>query len=278
MRKLLKFLLFVGIIVLVAGGVCIGIAFATNGFNNVEVTEETKEIEEDFTSMYINLVESDIEFYESTDGKTKLVYNDTEKFEQEIKVEDGALSIKEKNSSKWYDHIFNWNTKTLKYKLYLTTNTFEGLKIVNTTGDVKIDTYDFDRVSIETSTGDINLSKINVTNDLEIEITTGFCKLSNIDALNLNVDITTGDIELYNVMVTNEININSTTGDILFDRIDANTINIDTTTGDVEGSILTGKTFYVSTTTGDVDYPNTTGGKCTINTTTGDVDVLVIEK
>lgn len=276
MRKLFKLLLFVGILVIVLGGVCIGIAFATNGFNKVEITQKTEEIEGDFSNIDICLEESNIEFFESTDGKTKLVYDDTEKIEQEIIVKDATLKIKEEGTYKWYERLFVWNISDLNYKLYLTKNTFENLKIDGTTGNVSINNYEFKEVLIDGTTGNVKLSNINVVNDLNVDITTGNCKLTKVNASNLTIEITTGNVNLEDVIITNNINIDGATGNVKFTRIDAETINIELTTGDVKGSILTDKTFNVSTTTGSKSYPtDTRGGKCTIVVTTGDVKVTV---
>ena len=102
----------------------------------------------------------------------------------------------------------------------------------------------------------------------------GSVRLSDLSAGTLTVETTTGDLNLRGVAVEGALSAHTTTGDIRLERVDAASLAIAATTGDVTGTLCSEKRFAVHTGTGDVSVPATaSGGVCEIETSTGDVHI-----
>lgn len=102
----------------------------------------------------------------------------------------------------------------------------------------------------------------------------GSVRLSDLSAGTLTVETTTGDLNLRGVAVEGALSAHTTTGDIRLERVDAASLAIAATTGDVTDTLCSEKRFAVHTGTGDVSVPATaSGGVCEIETSTGDVHI-----
>lgn len=102
----------------------------------------------------------------------------------------------------------------------------------------------------------------------------GSVRLSDLSAGTLTVETTTGDLNLRGVAVEGALSAHTTTSDIRLERVDAASLAIAATTGDVTGTLCSEKRFAVHIGTGDVSVPATaSGGVCEIETSTGDVHI-----
>lgn len=237
MRKLIKLVLFFGIVLVIVGAVLLGVAVKSKAFTKDDkIIYNEYEITEEFSNFDIDVTTADIYFIKSEDNKVKVECSDREKRKCNVLVEDNTLKITEENNTKWIERFFEISFKSIKVKMYLPSKVY---------------------------------------NDVKVKITTGDVKISNFRCNSLDIKATTGDIKLVDTIATGNIKVNLTTGDIDFEKIDANELYFKATTGDISGDILTAKTFKVKTTTGDKKYPDTTGNVCEIKTTTGDVSVTI---
>ena len=306
--------IIIGSVLLAVGGVLIALG-VRNNMAAARVTN-TYEVKESFSKFDIDIETADLEFKLSPDISNKVVCEETEKDKHEVSVINNTLSIKYHDERKWHEKIFNFNTAKMKVTVYLSELEFDSLKIDMSTGDVVVpDFFTFNSVNsslstgdilfyadvvndanIKTTTGYIDLEKVNasvlklnastgnvslknvhVTNGIQIDVTTGSINLDDVTAKNYKSTSSTGNVVLKNTVIENEINIHTSTGDVMFDRSDAVTLNIETSTGDVTGTFLTSKIFYVQTTTGSINVPiSTEGGLCKVKTTTGDVSLSIV--
>ena len=309
-----------GLIVLIAlGGVIVtaGTFIAIVGLSNRNsdsAATNTHVIEQAYGGIDFTLGTSDLDFYLSSDGSTKVVCKESEKLKNEVSVVDGVLTVKSVDSRQWYESIFSWGIER-RVSVYLPSAAYGDLKIVASTGNVDIPSdFGFNTANIRVSTGSItfksnvaetakfvastgsiNLSDMKVTT-LDVESSTGSTTVKNVDvfgkahfeastgsfrATDLHADTleikrSTGTTELTNVLVDNNLTIKASTGDVTFRDCDADTLDIETSTGDVRGTLLTDKIFSVKTDTGHVSVPtSTTGGLCKIKTNTGDIEISI---
>lgn len=254
----------------------------------------TFEIDEDFKNITIDTETEDIIFLPSQDEICKVVfYEKTSKKHTSI-VENEALVIKYEDEEKWYKNLFNFGKS--KITVYLPKNEYDNITIDVTTGDIQIkDEFKLESINIDVTTGDISLNKIvaceinmsittgdvildniNCSGNITLDSTTGDVMLNKINCKGLKSTGTTGDIELDYVIATEKIHIERSTGDVEFDEMDAGEIFIDVSTGDVEGRLLSEKIFIVDTSTGKRRVPETTsGGICKITTSTGDIIITI---
>lgn len=284
------------VLLLVFGGLFIAVMSANNwdfsriGHNSLKREEN---VTEKFDNIDINLDVLDLNLVKSNNEETRIILIAHEKIVNEVYVESNTLYINVIDERKWADKLFSFNE--MEMTIYLNESTYNELSINGSTGDIDISSdftfseaninlttgdidfsSDVNNLNIELTTGDVNISSLNCTGDINIELTTGESEIDNVSCKNLFFKGSTGSIELDNVLVSEKMNIQMTTGEIEFDRCDANEIYIKTTTGDVKGSLLSNKNFITHTTTGSVNVPNSSeGGKCEIYCTTGDIHIWI---
>lgn len=295
MKSLKRFILFVAIICLIAGGICLALAIKNNDFKAKNMVDRTYEIDGEFQNISAFINTDDFEFKLSEDGKNKLVCREFENQEHEVKVEENALRISDNDTRKWYDRIFVFNFESPKSVLYLTKDNYNNIVLNGATGKIAIDnTFTFENAELVVSTGMIEFGA-NVTNNLNVKVSTGYAKIMDVncndayfktstgklDVINMNCEKftaegSTGQIVLTNVISNTSMDVKASTGDVFLNEVDAETIYVKVSTGSIRGVILTPKTFKTEASTGHVDVPrDTTGGDCTLIVSTGNISVKV---
>ena len=216
----------------------------------------TYDVEEDFVNIKIDTTTADIIFYPLKDGKCKVECHENERLKNDVSVDNKTLTVKETDDRNWYDRI-GFNLGSSKISVFLPEREYNLLDIKASTGDINItDKFTFKNISLNLSTGDVNLKSLK-------------CE-------NLSSDGSTGDIKLKSVIANNKISLKRSTGDIELKGSDALEIDIKTSTGDVSGTLLSDKIFITESNTGTVKVPKTTsGGKCKCKTNTGDIKITI---
>ena len=305
MKKGFIVLIVLGAAILTAGSAMFGLAIAKGAFSNNSWSKEvtnTYTPEGSFNKIDVDIVTADLTFKPAEDNKTKVVSVEKEKIHHTAEVSNNTLVIREQDDRKFYEKWFGFVSR-MKVTVYLPETTYEELKIEITTGDIlSEDSFAFDKVNIDSTTGDLKLA--NVTGkSADIKITTGNIVLNNYNIYGaLNADTTTGDYTLNNVTCSNaklhttsgnykledvlvngefdanrpNLDISGTSSDISFKNCDARNIYMKTTTGDIRGNFLTEKHVTYETTTGHatVDSNSLAVDKCFAKTTTGDIDIV----
>lgn len=323
-------LIIIASLLIVVGLLLSILTIALNQFNFEDLDDslisKTYDINEEFDSIDAELNVSEFNIYLSNDGTNKALCLEKEKITFTVNVENNTLIIKENNTEK----ISIGFNKT-EVSLFLNKNTYnslniktdtgdidlsdaftfkniiidgdtcdisvmskvdENLNIVVTTGDVSLYRLNTKNLTIETSTGKIDIieSFINnnanlkastgkitlesntINNDLSIKLSTGDANIKYTTCNSANIKTSTGDCNLENFIASGDIIINTDTGDIELDGADAVNFYITTDTGDIEGTILSDKIFNISTNTGKKNVPETyKGGIFKVTTDTGDI-------
>ena len=305
MKKGFVFLIVFGSILFVAGSAAFGLAIAKGVFKDNQFTKEvTKEyvLEDSFNKIDIDIVTADLTFKPSEDDKTKVVSVEKEKIHHTAKVSNDTLIIREQDDRKFYEKWFGFMSR-MKVTVYLPENTYEELKIDITTGSTLVeDVFNFDKLNIKSTTGDLKLQNVTGKN-ADIKITTGNVTLTHYRLENsLNIDTTSGDYTFNDVQcekaalhttsgkyILNDfivtgaldsdrpnLDISGVSSDVYFKNSDAHNIKVKVTTGDIRGNFLTEKNIDAKTTTGNskVDSNSMAADKCYIRTTTGDIDIV----
>ena len=226
-----------------------------------------------FENINIDSRTAKIDFVLSDENKVECF--ESKKISHDVYVQNGTLTITEKDNRKWYDHIGIF-FKTPKITVCLTKTQFNSLVVKNTTGDINVaKDFSFTDAEIHLTTGDIKYFA-KTEKSLKLHTTTGDIKVSGISPEQLVATLTTGDITLSNVVASEKLSVKCTTGDVVFEKCDAGEINATTTTGDISGSLLSEKVFITKTSTGKITVPQTlSGGKCELKTTTGDIKIMI---
>jgi transcriptional regulator with XRE-family HTH domain/DUF4097 and DUF4098 domain-containing protein YvlB len=253
---------------------------------------KTYNIEDVYNDIKIKGNNFDINIYLADNGENKVVYVENKKVSVDSKVVDGILIINQNDSRMFFDKLFDFNG--FKIDLYLSQDTINSLNIESSTGDIEINKgFIFNDVEIsnstgdivlksdvnsdldvQNSTGDIRLYNSNIAGNVNLKSSTGDVELSGVKCNKLDINIGTGDILLIDVLVANDFNMKGSTGDVKFDGFDAGNIYVTVGTGDVKGTLLSSKIFIARSETGDVKVPETlTGGVCKVITSTGDIKI-----
>ena len=303
-------LLLIGCIIF--GGVMMALKWDFSKLSTVKYETNEYEITDLFQSINIVTDTADITLVPS-EG-ISVVCTEQENAKHTVSVKDGTLQIEIVNQIKWYERI-GFDFGTPKISVYIPQGMYETLTIKGSTGDVKIpENYQFERVDIHQSTGDVtclasttdtmkiktstgsihveNMSvgylelsvttgritatDVNCEGDMNVSVSTGKTRLTNVSCKNLTADGNTGDITLKNVVTAEKLTIERTTGDVKFEGCDAAEILVKTDTGNVTGTLLSEKVFRCKTDTGSVEVPKSTaGGRCEIITDTGDIRLSI---
>lgn len=280
-----------------------------------KLATNTYDITSEFSDIDINVRTAEVEILPSQDGRCRVALNENKKLTHKVEVSDDILSITVTDNRKWYDHIQLFSFGKESVTVYLPKDEYGKLKICGSTGDVHLaKNFSFEGINvllstgsaeilssasglieIESDTGNIKLtdisahelaltvttgkievSKVDVAEDVEINVSTGDALLTELSCRKLTSDGSTGDIILKNVVASEKFLIERDTGDVKFELSDAPEIEIKTDTGSVTGSLLSEKVIFATSDTGKIDVPkSTSGGRCEITTDTGNIKIEI---
>lgn len=217
---------------------------------------ETHAVSEPFSNIRLETRTADIVIVPSEDDMCRVICHEPEDDKYTVSVRNDTLVISEADERKWYEHI--------------------GIVFETTDVRVELPMGEYGALTIDGTTGDIDISEDFRFDCADISLTTGDIRLSGIGCRELNVQSTTGETVFENVIVDGTLAVEKSTGSVILTDADAGEIVIDTSTGDVRGTVLSEKVFDVQTSTGSVDVPQSgSGGKCRIRTSTGDIKIKV---
>ena len=315
MRKLFGFLIGIGVIALIAGGVLIAVGYF-NGENSAKYVTEMIELNDSFTDFNIDLKTSNIEFIKSDDGKNKIFFKEIENIRSTASVQNNTLVIKQTDSRPWYKKMFFFNYfQNTEIKVYLTETNYANMTCSSNTGNIKIN-YDFTftaltaknntgsisiycnvtgginadndtgsvnisdvttkSINIEADTGSINLNNLNVTDDIRIDNETGSIKIENSKCANLYAKASTGSIKVTNSSMDSNMDLKTSTGSIKLDKVETNTAYLKSTTGSISGTFTSPKIFSAKSKTGSVNVPSSaSGGLVVVETSTGSINLSI---
>lgn len=261
-----------------------------SGKTSLITTQET--ITEDFANIDLNIIEANVTFHISDDGTCYYIAATRDNMFCTAEVENGTLKIGQDDSRNPAQFIgIFWEQSTLD--IYLPQNAYEQLTITGRTSDVHIsDVFSFTTVSIDNSTGDLDLS-CQVKNDFVLHCSTGDILLRNVSPVNITATVSTGDISLQNISCET-ITASATTGDMRMENISCKTITAKTSTGDhclrdvhaeteLSITVSTGHKELTDVTCGSLFLKATSGstkltnviatGNATLTSNTGDWDL-----
>ncbi len=230
----------------------------------------TVDIKEDFTNITISSDTEEIYFMKATDGKAKVVFVENAKKTHEAVVSDGTLTITGEDLKDWKNFTLFSNGPT-KITVYLPKTQYDALSIQEHTGDIDLaKDFTFKTITIKASTGDIDCyasaDKINVS------LSTGDILMEEVKAGEMTLSVSTGHITLKSVTCDGALGITVSTGKTTLTDVTCKSFTSDGDTGDIRmTNVLVADTMTIIRTTGDVKFDKCDAGEITVNTTTGDV-------
>ncbi|MBQ8165242.1 MAG: DUF4097 family beta strand repeat protein [Clostridia bacterium] len=319
MKKSKKIALAVACI-LIAGGICISVGamfvmdFKLEEISSVKPVSNSYNISENFSGISVDGAECDVLFAVSNDDTCNVVCDESDKVYHLVTVENDTLTIKRKDTRKWYEYIGFFWTK-MKVTVYLPQSEygalnvsiasgdaeiggnlhFEEAKLSSASGDiifsgtvqkslslkvasgnVKVSNSFSESLDAKSASGDIKISSFKATGDMHLKCASGDIEIVDAECLNMKAEAASGDIEFSRVVAVGHSAVETASGDIELSDCDSATLFLKSGSGDITGTLLTEKIFYTDTGSGKVRVPySSDGGKCEIKTGSGNIEFSI---
>lgn len=250
------------------------------------------EISEAFDDISINTDTADITFMLSNDENCRVECHAEEREKHLVTVKDHTLVIEATPRDNWYDYI-GISFGESRITVYLPKTEYASLSINESTGDIEIPKdFIFNGVDIALSTGNVNFCA-SASETVKIKTSTGNICVEDISAGALDLSVTTGKVTVSDVSCDGDVTVgvstgktyltdtrcksiisSGNTGDIYLDNVIAtDKFSIERSTGDVKFDASDAAEIFVQTDTGDVTGSLLTDKVFITQTDTGDVDV-----
>lgn len=151
--------------------------------------------------------------------------------------------------------------------------------IKSTSGDVTIEDFETGSISMNTTSGDIEITSLDVQEDINIVSTSGDIDFLYGNAKVFSAKLTSGDIELKD-FTAEEITCEITSGDIETEKLECDYFSFKTTSGDIDCYNTVCQYFDIRSTSGSVNIKldNQLEADSSIITNSGAVKVTVPEE
>jgi len=245
---------------------------------NTPLVTTTYNIDKDFIMVIVNADTADVVFRTSDDGTCRVVCSEYENEKHNVFRRDNGLWIATAQKEQWYEYLRIRFAKP-KITVYLPQEEYNWLSIDGSTGDVEVaEGISFTNVDIYRTTGDVSYSA-SASRSMKMITTTGDIRVENVTTGNLELSASTGDIMLLNVTCT-DADINVSTGDVTAENFYCQNLISNGSTGDITlKNAIAGKSFYITRSTGDVCFDGSDAEEITVKTDTGDISgTLLSEK
>ncbi len=295
-----KTAMIIALICITIGLVLTLIAFLVIGFdftklNNRHPKTVEHTVGEAFTKINVDVVEADIKLLPSTDGKARVVCDETDKIVHRVYVENGTLKIEHEDLRAWYEYIgFSWNRMSVT--VYLPKTEYETVRLKSvsgnivsdskltfgdtitqtTSGEITLSNLSTKNLLAESTSGNLRLEDVNTSEDLSLKTVSGNIHWKNGTARALNGECTSGNITLDHCKTNQDMLLKTVSGEITLRACDAAELEMETVSGNVYAALLSEKDFITDTTSGDIRVPHGyKGGKCRISTVSGNITATI---
>ena len=257
--------------VALAGAALVAVDFDFGGFSNVNYERNSYVIEGDIGKISVIAQDHNVIILPSENSICKIEVDESEDFKLGYRFEDKHLVIKMTDDRKWYDHISFFSAEA-DLVLYLPAGEYDRLSVETDTGDVKVsEEFSFTFVLASAGTGDIEfLAKTH--KELSLSCSTGDITVRDVEPEDLRASVSTGNIVVENIKASDKISLSCNTGKIEVHGSEAKNIECWGSTGDILLKYVTVEAqVNVRRSTGDVTLTSVLADSFVIKTSTGDV-------
>lgn len=277
MKKSTKILLITASAFVLAGLMVFAVAMSMvnwdfDRLNNLKYETNTYVIKEKFDHIHIESKTDDIIFRLSDDGTCKVVCYEQEKMKHLAEVNEKTLEISVNDTREWYEHIGLFSFDSAQTTVYLPKKSYNSLSINTSTGDIEMPgDFIFNSISITGSTGDVNCNASS--NELtKIDLSTGNMTINGASSGKMQLCATTGDIRVESILCKGDLSVDVSTGKVLLSDVKCNSFNSGGSTGDIDlKNLIASQTFSLERSTGDIILDGCNAEELFIKTDTGDV-------
>ena len=277
MKLSTKIWLLVGGLLVLLGGLAFAVSMAANqwDFSKLDPARyenRTVEISEDFQNISIRSDTEDIVFAPSGDGRCRVVFYEQEKRTHTAEVVGGTLVIGQADAGKWYESFSFFGFGSPKITVYLPGAEYAALSIEESTGDIEIPKdFSFARIDISVRTGDVTCAA-SAKGAIRIGTDTGAIRVEDLSAGELELSVSTGRVEARSVACAGPLGLTVSTGKARLTEVSCGSFRSVGSTGDLTlTEVIAAGAMTVERSTGDVRLEQCDAEELDIRTDTGDV-------
>lgn len=229
-------------------------------------------ISDNFKNIAISTDTADIAFVPSESAKSLVVCHEQDNTNHIVSVKDETLIIELIDTREWYERI-GISVETPTITVYLPNAEYQKLSINESTGDIEIPTnFCFESMEISTSTGNIE-NFASAAEFMHLTAGTGNIFVENISANSLDLSVSTGKIIANSITCRENIHIAVSTGDAKITNAQCNVLHSSGSTGDLSlHRVIAKEQISIVRNTGDVYFKGCDAAEISIKTSTGDVN------
>ena len=292
-----SFLITAAVLVL-AGSLIFLAALSRVGFDvkklgGKEYKTEEISLTESFTSIKTDLMDCSLILSDDPFEQTRAVVTCSEDSPVTLTVENGVLTVTQKDTRPWYRRVGFFEFGGASVELYLPGTLipdlhaetmsgdfrvrspigFGSAEVKTVSGDIDWSGAGADKLEVRTSSGDISLDRASVPRGITVDTTSGDVSLSDCGTEStLFVHTTSGDIQFKNVTAAETMTAETVSGQLKTEGADVGFAGLKTTSGDLLLGDLTVKgECRIKTTSGDVHFLRAASANITVETVSGDV-------
>ena len=219
-------------------------AYPSDGIENIDV---------DFSSDEVKVLLNDtdeirvIEYMSKTSDKNDLAKADIDNDTFKLYKEDTHFNV---GFMSYYSRVEVYLPKSFSKNLAVET-TSGSIKIDNdltlvncdlssSSGSIKLNSLDTDKVSLKTTSGSINASDAINSKDAKFESSSGSIRLNEVAAEKIDTDTTSGSIHLDETITADTAEFESSSGSINLGEADTDKITAETTSGSIRINKVSG--------------------------------------
>ena len=264
----------------VVGLLIIAGAFVVCGFNPLELSRRVSGYEQrtanlvgSFTKVRVEDVDANVYVLPAKDGKCSVIYDETRRSTHHVGIDGDTLTIERQRS--WLDS-FGIFMSAPKLTVYLPEAAYEELYVHAVSGSVRVEGLNCETLDIQTTSGGIRLTDVNVEGDAGLKCVSGGIKLESVKVGSMNAHTTSGGIKLTSVLA-GSLTARTTSGGIRLEGVDAGDMELHSVSGGIKGTVLSDKQFEVSSVSGGVRVSESVpgAGLCRAHTTSGGISLFV---
>ncbi len=239
--------------------------------STVKYETNNHEIVENFNDISIKTDTADIKFVLSDDEKCRVVCYEEKSEKHLIAAKDNTLTINVVNEKKWYEHI-GINFGAPKVTIYIPQSEYGKLSIKSSTGNIEIPKeFKFESIDISESTGNVK-NYASATGDIKIKTSTGGICVENVSSSVMELCVSTGKIDAFNINCEGDFKIKVSTGKTNITDVKCKNVISSGSTGDILlNNVVATENFSIERSTGDVKFESCDAAELFIETDTGDV-------
>ena len=257
---------------IVFGGVMSMLKWDFKKLSTNKYETNTYEINEEFINLLIKTDTAKIVFMPSADGKCRVECYEQENEKHSVTVENNTLVIDITEEKAWFEYI-NINFASPQLTVYLPNTEYDSLTINESTGNIEIpNDFNLKNIDISITTGDVKCSA-SASEAIKIKTSTGNIDISAISAGSLDLSTTTGKITVTDARCDGEIEIKVNTGKARLTDISCKSLISSGSTGDLSlKDVVATEKFSINRSTGDIKFEACDAAEIFVNIDTGDVE------